>query len=352
MEITVLQSIVLDIKKDADVGLCRRKVVALAREIGFTQIQSGEIAILVTELATNVLKHGGGDGRLLASEIIDQRQRKGIEIWVCDKGEGIPDLDKAMKDGYTDKISLGIGLGSINRLSDLFELNPKASHEQTQTYCHIEDYSTRLRVLKWLPAPQWLGKNATLLIGTATRCHPHEILNGDTYLINHLSNNRTLLAVIDGLGHGADAHMASQLAKEKLIKAGDKPIDTLFKEVHYALKGTRGAVMAITIIDTKDHQLFFSGIGNIDCCLLKNAERTSLLSYGGIMGHNMRTPRIFKAPFLPGHTLFMASDGIITRWSPEDIDWQNLPQEIANHFLNTYSRENDDATVLIVQYAS
>lgn len=66
------------------------------------------------------------------------------------------------------------------------------------------------------------------------------------------------------------------------------------------------------------------------------------------MGHNMRTPRVFEFPFNPGDFVCLYSDGITSRWKPEELDWSLHPQQIAEYILNNYARKNDDATVLII----
>jgi len=75
-----------------------------------------------------------------------------------------------------------------------------------------------------------------------------------------------------------------------------------------------------------------------------------LLSYGGIVGHNIRSPRVFEYDFNPGDIMCMYSDGITSRWKIEDINWKEHPQKNAEFILNQHSRLNDDATVLIIRY--
>lgn len=353
MEISREHILTLEIENESDVGICRRKSVSLAKKLGFDEVKTGEIAIMVTELVTNVIKHGGGNGKILVCEVKTEEQQKAIEVWCCDVGNGIPDLEKAMKDGYSEKVSLGIGLGSIRRFSDIFELNPKDLPIVNGNHLSgFENYSNCIRTLKWVPSKKWMGTNRNLLIGGSSRAKPGESLNGDCYVVSHVSAGKTIAAVIDGLGHGKEAHIASQLAREQIILKAEQPVNLVLKHANSALRGTRGAVAALIQIDTEANKLAFCGIGNIEGFLCLSEEKKSLLSFGGIIGHNMRTPRVFTFDFNPGDFCCLYSDGIMSRWQYEDIDWKKHPQANAEYLINNFSRNNDDATVLILRHSS
>ncbi|MDX8340820.1 ATP-binding SpoIIE family protein phosphatase [Draconibacterium sp. IB214405] len=347
------QKLTLLIENESDIGICRRKSVSLGTQIGFDDVKSGEIAIVITELVTNVLKHGGRKGKILVNEVKTDDGNKGIEVWCCDSGPGIPDIEQALKDGFSNKVSLGIGLGSIRRFSDVFEVNPTDIpfiNENDQT--GLNRYSNCIRTLKWVPTKKWLGANRSLQIGAASRSKPGEQLNGDCYVINHISSTKTVVAVIDGLGHGKEAHMASQLAREQILLKSGQSVDNLLNHVHEGTKGTRGLVASVVSIDTEKRKVVFSGIGNIDGFVYSSDKKNNLLSYGGIIGHNMRTPRVFEYAFNPGDFLCLSSDGITSRWQFDNINWKEHPQKNAEFLITNYSRNNDDATILIVRYDS
>mgnify|MGYP002629477697 CR=1 FL=1 len=352
MEVTRNHILSLPIDDESDIGICRRKGASLASQMGFDTVKTEEVAILISELGTNVLKHGGGKGKIVICQIEDENKRKGIEIWCCDSGNGIPNFQQALQDGFSGKNSLGIGLGTINRFSDEIEINPITSPVFIENYFSgIHDYKHCLRSLKWVPTKTWKGLINNLIIGAATRCHPTEQLNGDAYLVNKINKDISVAAVIDGLGHGIEANLASERAKEQIILKTDLPLDNLMNHVHNSLRGTRGAVIGIAQINTETNKLYFSGIGNIECFVITAEGKKTPLSFGGIMGHNMRTPRVFEFDFKPGNTVCMYSDGITTRWSHESLNWSDAPQKNADYILNNYSRFNDDATILIIRYA-
>jgi len=353
MEIKRDHILSLQIEDESDVGVCRRKAVSMASKMGFDEVKSGEIAIMVSELVTNVLKHGGGKGKILICQLEDHDNKKAIEVWCCDSGNGISNFQNAMQDGYSGKSSLGLGLGTIRRFSDEMEINPDSPNGFKESYFSgSHDFKHCIRTRKWVPVTSWLGINNKLLIGAASRCKPGEQLNGDAYLVNHSGPDITLAAVIDGLGHGKEAHFASQLAKEQIILKPDLPLDNLMTHIHNSIRGTRGTTIGLARLNTDINTMTFSGIGNIESFLMTAEGKKNLLSYGGIIGHNMRTPRVFELDFIPGDYLCMYSDGITTRWNPGDLDWGKPPQFNAEYILNQYSRPNDDATVLIISHTS
>jgi serine/threonine protein phosphatase PrpC len=206
--------------------------------------------------------------------------------------------------------------------------------------------------VKWVPESRWIGTNRNLTTGAVSHCKPGEILNGDTYLISHLSSTKTIAAIIDGLGHGKEAHLASNIIKEQILLKSDLPLDELIKYIHQAARGTRGAVIGLVFINIETSKLYFVGVGNIEGFVVSLSGKKSLISFGGILGHSIRTPHIFEFPFNKGDTVCLFSDGINTRWNVDDINWNTHPQINADFLINNYSRLNDDATVLIISYTS
>lgn len=351
MEVTRKNILSLQIDNESDVGVCRRKAVNLAVQMGFDEVKTGEVAIMVTELVTNVIQHGGGSGKLVICQFCDTQNYTAMEIWCCDSGHGISDFQKVLKDGYSGKKSLGIGIGTIRRFSDEMEINPSLTDDFKETFFSgCPRFKNCIRTVKYLPNKYWMGTNKNIEIGAASRCKPGEILNGDSYIVTHLGPSLSVAAVIDGLGHGREANLASQLAREQIILKSELPVSTLMQQVHKALRGTRGSTIGLVRLDTEVQTLAFSGIGNIEGFLITSEGKENFLSFGGIMGHNMRTPRVFDFDFNPGDIICMYSDGITTRWKFDDINWTEHPQKNAEYIMNQFSRPNDDATVLIIRY--
>ena len=106
-----------------DIVRVRQKIRAIAAEIGFGLVDQTKIITAASELARNTVQHGGGgDVRL---QILREGGRHGLKLVFEDRGPGIPDVEQAMKDGYTTADGLGLGLGGARRLSHEFELSSR-----------------------------------------------------------------------------------------------------------------------------------------------------------------------------------------------------------------------------------
>jgi serine/threonine-protein kinase RsbT len=103
-----------------DVVRARQVVRDWAVQLGFSLVDQTKIVTAASELARNVLHHGQGGAMRLES--LNDDVRRGLRLTFEDHGPGIPDLDLAMKDGYTSGGGLGLGLGGAKRLSNEFEI--------------------------------------------------------------------------------------------------------------------------------------------------------------------------------------------------------------------------------------
>ena len=104
-----------------DVVRVRQKVRATAVEIGFGLVDQTKIITAASELARNTVQHGGGSGMRL--QILKEGNRRGLRLAFEDRGPGIPDVEQAMKDGYTTVGGLGLGLGGARRLCNEFQIS-------------------------------------------------------------------------------------------------------------------------------------------------------------------------------------------------------------------------------------
>jgi serine/threonine-protein kinase RsbT len=110
----------LPIRDEPDLVLVRQHVGRLGDELGFTTLVRAKIVTAASELGRNTLTHGrGGSVRI---EILTTTDRAGLRLTFEDTGPGIPDVPRAMKDGFTTARGLGLGLGGSRRLVDKFEI--------------------------------------------------------------------------------------------------------------------------------------------------------------------------------------------------------------------------------------
>jgi serine/threonine-protein kinase RsbT len=113
----------LPLLSSEDIVRVRQKVRATAVEIGFGLVDQTKIVTAASELARNTVQHGGGGGMQL--QILRESTRRGLRVVFEDRGPGIPDVEQAMKDGYTTADGLGLGLGGAKRLSHEFQISSK-----------------------------------------------------------------------------------------------------------------------------------------------------------------------------------------------------------------------------------
>ncbi|MEJ6480075.1 anti-sigma regulatory factor [Nostoc punctiforme UO1] len=110
----------LNIQSSGDVVLVRQAVRQLAVEIGFGLVDQTKIVTAASELARNTLDYGGGGTVKL--ETLQEGRRRGLRLTFEDRGPGIPDIDLALKDGFTTGSGLGMGLSGAKRLANEFEI--------------------------------------------------------------------------------------------------------------------------------------------------------------------------------------------------------------------------------------
>lgn len=118
----------LAVQGEADVVLVRRRVRELCTSLGFSLVDQTKIVTAASELARNTIIHGGGGS--LSMESLNG-PRVGIRLIFEDKGPGIPDVDLALRDGFTTGSGLGLGLGGAKRLVNEFAISSKLGQGTT-----------------------------------------------------------------------------------------------------------------------------------------------------------------------------------------------------------------------------
>ncbi|MGD2105560.1 MAG: anti-sigma regulatory factor, partial [Anaerolineae bacterium] len=202
---------VIHVSYSVNVREARRTARALAETIGFDEHEREEIALVVSELGSNLVKHAGG-GSLILTSLADGT-RVGLQIRSVDTGPGIGDEMQAIADGFSTTGSLGYGLGTVNRLMDEFDIT---SHGGA-------DHGTHIVCKRWLQSRETSGRQCPLDLGVATRPYPGMAVNGDAFVIKRWGES-VLVAVIDGLGHGQYAHRAAQQARQYVERHFDQPM--------------------------------------------------------------------------------------------------------------------------------
>jgi serine/threonine-protein kinase RsbT len=110
----------LQISSDVQIAGARQAVREAAVAVGFSLVEQTKIVTAASELARNTLVHGGGGYMELA--VVDGPNGRGLRLTFTDDGPGIPDVSKALSDGYTTGNGLGLGLGGARRLVQDFSV--------------------------------------------------------------------------------------------------------------------------------------------------------------------------------------------------------------------------------------
>jgi len=121
--LTVEKSDEMRLATQDDVVLARQAVRTAAVQIGLSLIDQTKIVTAASELARNAVVHGGGGTARI--EIVRDGAKAGLRLTFEDKGPGIADVERAMKDGYTSGGGLGLGLGGAKRLSSEFRIESR-----------------------------------------------------------------------------------------------------------------------------------------------------------------------------------------------------------------------------------
>lgn len=326
-----LNGALLDVTTQTDVAEARRRASMLASGMGFDETTSGQAAIVVTEAATNLLKHAGR-GELFVG--VNQGNAAGLQVVAMDRGRGIRDIPASLRDGVSSAGTAGNGLGAIKRLATTFDLYSVVG---SGTVVSAGFYPERLAVP--------LVAGLSIPIPGETQC-------GDAWAV-WSAGELTSVFVSDGLGHGRDAASASAIAVAAFLRNAERSAEHVIGAVHEALKSTRGAAIAIAEMDRRRGVISYCGLGNISGVLTKpDGGEQHLVSLAGIAGHVARRLQSFTQPWLPGQVLVMHSDGIGSHWSlasyPGLLGRQ--PGVIAGVIARDHRRGNDDATVVVARH--
>jgi anti-sigma regulatory factor (Ser/Thr protein kinase) len=320
----------VDVRDPSAVGAARRGSVEFALSAGLSEARTSDLAIVVTELARNLVKHTPQGGEVLISAAVDGA----LEVLVLDSGPGLRDPAAVMRDGYSTSGTPGTGLGAVSRLASAFDLYSLPGQGCV--------------VLARFQGPA--TGTATFEVGGVQVPHPREHLSGDGWAAQ-VSGPVARLLMVDGLGHGLHAHEAAQGAIQAFRQAPHLPPLALMQEVHGALRGTRGAVGAVAELDHTSLNLRFSGIGNIMGAVVESNGRRGLVSLNGTLGQEVRKFTEQTTRWGPQSTLILHTDGLSSSW-----DLSRYPgllrrpaALIAGVLYRDFQRGRDDATILVVK---
>jgi len=316
----------------------RRQADVFGAEVCLSERQRGSLAIVVTEMATNILKHAGNGTIMIDS--VRQNGYRGVRVLGLDQGPGIRDLPAALQDGFSSSGTPGNGLGAIRRLSGEFDIYS------------IPERGTAVLSEIWPSERKSHGNGYPLQVGVVCTPIKGEEVCGDGWSLKK-TGDAELLMVVDGLGHGVLAAEASRTAEKVFCQAPTASLSGILQDTHDALKATRGAALALVSIEPERELLSFAGIGNIGASIVTPNTSRGMVSHHGTVGHQISKIQEFKFPWSAESVLVMHSDGLKTSWNLEHYPgiWRKHAALIAGILYRDFTRDRDDVTVLVAKSA-
>ncbi len=330
------RTLYLPVTESSEAGEARRRVQYLAASLGMDDTDAGRAALVVTELAGNLVKHAERGGHLLAQPA-QWSGGKGVEILSLDAGPGMANVARCLRDGFSTAGSPGTGMGAVSRMADEFDVHSAMG------------VGTTLVARVWAGGRRDSPASGPALAGISLP-KPGQEVCGDAWAASE-RDGRTVVLVADGLGHGPAAASASREAVRVFASApGSDPVE-LLERVHAGLRSTRGAAAAVAVVDRAARSVRFAGVGNIAATVLAGGESRSMVSLGGIVGHEARRIQAFDYPFPAGALLVLHSDGLGSRWTLDRYPGLAArdPLVVAGVLFRDFARGSDDATVVAVR---
>lgn len=324
---------VVVVTETSQVGQARRAATRLATHAGLSEEQQGAVAIVATELATNLAKYGR-DGRLFLQAVVSPSDSY-VQLLSVDAGPGITDVQRSLQDGVSTGGTPGTGLGAIRRQSTEFDIH---SAEGRGTL-----------VVSRVKASRTNKSDAPFHWAAVSTPAPMETVCGDAWRV--LATDESLSVLIaDGLGHGPLAAEASTLAADLFVETPEATPAGYCEAAHKQLSGSRGAALAVAKL-TADGRVRYAGLGNISGTIVTDDKGRGLSSQNGTVGVAFRRVQEFDYALPTQAVMVMHSDGLSNRWSLGSYAGlaARHPAIIAGVLFRDCIRGRDDATIVVVK---
>ena len=330
-------NIVLAVPDASYAAAARRAVEQAAKAIGLGDEDRGRAALVATELATNLARHGNGGEILLQPVRADGET--GLELIAIDRGSGIDNLAERLRDGSSTYGSAGTGLGAIRRQSDDFDIHSMPG-QGTIVLARIWPQRRRPAERGWQ-------------VGSLSVAKAEEPVCGDS--LGVLREGMTAAAMVaDGLGHGIAANTASEEARRLFSAHFPASPAAAVQKIHAGLRATRGAAIGVALVDFAASRVTFCGLGNIAGMAAAGGSVRRFVSMSGIAGHTAGRIQEFVYPCEgEGLVIVLHSDGLSGNWSLDRYSGlaARHPSLIAAMLFRDAGRRRDDATVLVMKRA-
>ncbi|MDB5914230.1 MAG: signal transduction protein fusion protein : serine/threonine protein kinase [Ramlibacter sp.] len=320
-------------EENSRVGEARRHAARLGDLCALDEVAAGRLALVVTELGTNLVRHAQGGQLLVAARPL----RREVEVIAIDHGPGIADVERSLGDGYTTGTTPGTGLGAVRRLSQHFDIH-SAVPAGTVVVARVQAQGAAAAV------------QPSIYAGAISLCAPGEDVCGDSWAFA-LEGDVAAVMVADGLGHGPAAAEASGTAQQVFAAEPMNAPRRLLEDVHARLRSTRGAAVMLLQADAVAGTVRSAGAGNVMARLVSGTSDRALLCQHGTAGMSIRTPEEVSTPWPPHAMLVVWSDGVESRWNADLLRplLGRDPTLAAAVLVRHHCRGRDDVTVAVLR---
>lgn len=318
-------------------AVLKKDIHSLAASAGMPVKQLAEMDIVLAEMCSNLAKYAIG-GEVLARIMTDERGQY-IELLCIDNGPGMGDTARMIGDGISTTGTLGHGLGSIKRLSDVFNIYS------------LKNWGTILLSRIYFKRHKNESKKNFFELRQLLLPKPGESACGDGVYSQTTADTYSIF-LGDGLGHGPEAAAAVCAAGNAFMTGGEYQPSAVVHNMHVAAKRTRGLVGMVATYFVKEKKWLVCGVGNISCKMMTPAGPKTIMPYNGIIGVNMPSQiKDMEYKVENPHILVLNSDGLKTRWEigryPGILKYDH--SILAAALYKDYGRKSDDTSVTITR---
>lgn len=323
----------------------RLAAMSLARAHGLDADAVERVGAIVTEMAENIARYAR-TGQIIL-RVVGDHGSGCVEILALDKGPGIADMGRVMRDvaAASDPERRDIGITSIRRRSELFDVYSQPGRG-TALVAHVATRSDRA------DRDRCASSVMHQAVGVVSVPLRGEEESGDDWSIDIVAG-RIAIMLVDGLGHGPGAALAALAATNAFPGVTARAPEIMLGALHTALRPTRGAALSVTVINQMRRVVRFCGVGNVDGRVVSIDSSRQLMPHSGIVGHTMPRIQAMDVPWPVDARLVMHSDGVSSRWSIDQYPGLlgRHPSLLAGVLFRDFARERDDSTVLVVRDA-
>lgn len=177
-----------------------------------------------------------------------------------------------------------------------------------------------------------------------------ERVSGDAVVVAPLASG-LLLAIVDVLGHGPDAHALASDMSAFLHEQARFDVSKLMTRTHEHVRGRRGAAVSLCSLELETGRLRFVGVGNTAVRCVGQAEM-ALTGQDGTVGSLLPRLREEELVLSDGDVLLLTTDGVSSHFCPDTLAglFRDPPATLSRTIVQRYGKQHDDAACLVLRY--